>query len=153
MEDDRPFDDEAPLDEDERVALQQDLIDVEVLKEVLRPKGIKGAVFYCSDCEEDHYLSWDLLAGNLKELLDAGESPVHEPAFDPDPDQYVSWDYARGFLDGYESFEQEELTDVTLRLAQELKERGWTGPEVVGVLDALGLELTSPEDPPTAGAG
>ncbi|MDQ3767707.1 MAG: DUF5319 domain-containing protein [Actinomycetota bacterium] len=151
MEDDRPFDDEAPLEEDERVALQQDLIDVEVLKEVLRPKGIKGAVFYCPDCEEDHYLSWDLLAGNLKELLDAGESPVHEPAFDPDPDQYVSWDYARGFLDGYESFEQEELTDVTLRLAQELRERGWSAPEVVGVLDALGLELTSPEDPPTTG--
>jgi hypothetical protein len=25
---------------------------------------------------------------------------VHEPAFDPDPAQYVSWDYARGFADG-----------------------------------------------------
>ena len=153
MEDDRPFDDEAPLDEDERVALQQDLIDVEVLKEVLRPKGIRGAVFYCPDCEEDHYLGWDLLAGNLKELLDAGESPVHEPAFDPDPDQYVSWDYARGFLDGYESFEQEELTDVTLRFARELQERGWSESEVVGMLDAVGLELNPPEEPPPPGIG
>jgi hypothetical protein len=25
---------------------------------------------------------------------------VHEPAFAPDPADYVSWDYARGFADG-----------------------------------------------------
>src|SRR5215211_5015336 len=103
---------EQPLGDEERAALRRDLIDVQVLKEVLEPKGIKGAVFYCPDCGEDHFLAWDLLAGNLKELLDAGESPVHEPAFDPDPDDYVSWDYARGFLDGYESFEQEEMLEV-----------------------------------------
>jgi hypothetical protein len=25
---------------------------------------------------------------------------VHEPAYDPDPDHYVSWEYARGYTDG-----------------------------------------------------
>src|SRR3712207_7590193 len=51
-------------------------------KEILGSKEIKGVVFYCPDCDEDHYLAWDLLAGNLQELLNAGESPVHEPAFE-----------------------------------------------------------------------
>jgi hypothetical protein len=131
---------EEPLGDDEREALQQDLLDVQVLKEVLAPKGIKGAVFYCPDCEEDHYLAWELLAGNLRELLDQGESPVHEPAFDPNPDDYVSWDYARGFLDGYESFEDEEMTELTARLARELEQRGWSGDEVKGLLTVLGME-------------
>src|ERR671916_131983 len=126
-EENNPEEEEQPLDNEEREALRQDLLDVQVLREVLGSKGIKGTVFYCADCDEDHFLTWELLSGNLEELLQQGESPVHEPAFDPDPDEYVSWDYARGFLDGYESFEQEELTDVTLRLAQELRDRGWSG--------------------------
>jgi hypothetical protein len=143
---------EEPLDDEEREALRQDLIDVQVLKEVLGPKGLKGTVFYCVDCEEDHYLTWDLLAGNLQEILDAGESPVHEPAFEPDPDEYVKWDYARGFLDGYESFEQEELGDVTMRLISELRQRKWRTHEVKSLLAAIGLELppsdfeSEPED-------
>ncbi|MHB8452484.1 MAG: DUF5319 family protein, partial [Mycobacteriales bacterium] len=33
-------------------------------------------------------------------LLDHGHTQVHEPAHDPDPAEYVSWDYARGFADG-----------------------------------------------------
>jgi hypothetical protein len=101
-----PF--EEPLGDDERELLQQDLVDVETLKALLGPKDIKGVVFFCPDCDEDHYLAWDLLAGNLKEMLAVGESPVHEPAYEPNPDEYVSWDYARGYLDGYESFRDEE---------------------------------------------
>jgi hypothetical protein len=144
MEDhDDNIDDDQPLDEEERELLQQDLVDVHVLKELLGPKGIKGTEFYCPDCEEDHYLTWDLLAGNLQEILDAGESPVHEPAFEPDPDEYVKWDYARGFLDGYESFEQEELGDVALRLVGELRNRGWRTGEIKGLLAGAGLELPS----------
>jgi hypothetical protein len=139
-------DEEQPLDEEERELLKQDLVDVHVLKELLAPKGIKGTEFYCPDCEEDHYLTWDLLAGNLEEILEAGESPVHEPAFEPDPDEYVKWDYARGFLDGYESFEQEELGDVSDRLVEELRGRGWRTDEIKGLLASVGLEL-APEDP------
>ena len=137
---------EEPLGDDERAALRRDLIDVQVLKEVLEPKGIKGAVFYCPDCGEDHFLAWDLLAGNLQELLEAGESPVHEPAFEPDPDDYVSWDYARGFLDGYESFEQEEMLEVTTRLVGQLRKRGLRLDEVRGLLAAAGLQFPGPDD-------
>ncbi len=139
---DEPEDyEDEPLDEEERELLKQDLVDVHVLKELLGPKGIKGTEFYCPDCEEDHYLTWDLLAGNLQEILEAGESPVHEPAFEPDPDEYVKWDYARGFLDGYESFEQEELADLSLRLVSELRHRGWGTNDIKRLLAATGLEL------------
>ena len=139
--------DDEPIGEDEREALQQDLVDVQVLKEILGTKDIKGVVFYCPDCDEDHYLAWDLLAGNLQELLNAGESPVHEPAFDPDPNDYVSWDYARGFLDGYESFEQEEMGDSVLKLVLELKERGWRADEVKGLLAKVNLQVPMLEEP------
>ena len=144
---------EQPLGDDEREALEQDLLDVQVLKEILGSKGIKGVVFYCPDCDEDHYLAWDLLAGNLKELLNAGESPVHEPAFNPDPDDYVSWDYARGFLDGYESFEQEELGDRVVDLVLELGRRGWEPAEVQGLLAAIGLQMPTQPPPSTSDAG
>ncbi|MBA2426217.1 MAG: DUF5319 family protein [Actinobacteria bacterium] len=148
MEDDRPFeDDNEPLDEEEREALEQDLVDVQVLREILGPKGLRGTVFYCPDCEEDHFLTWELLEGNLRELIDAGESPIHEPAFDPNPDEYVPWDYARGFLDGYESFEREELGEVTVRLVMELESRGLRAEQVAKVLSSVGLELPEADEP------
>ena len=138
--------DEAPLGESEREALQQDLVDVETLKELLGPRGIKGAVFYCPDCQEDHFLAWDLLSGNLQELLEAGESPIHEPAFDPDPDDYVSWDYARGFLDGYESVDEEEFGAVADRLVLELRDRGWSANDVMALFARIGMKLPLPDD-------
>ncbi|MFN2588910.1 MAG: DUF5319 family protein [Actinomycetota bacterium] len=136
----------GPINEEERELPQQDLTDVQVLKELLGPRGLKGAVFFCPDCDEDHFLGWDLLAGNLKELLEEGESPVHEPAFNPDPHEYVSWDYARGFLDGYESFEEEEIGDLTNRIILELRDRGWRVDEVKGMLAAVGLQLPGADE-------
>jgi hypothetical protein len=133
--------DEAPMDEDERDLLRQDLVDVRALREMLGARGLKGAVFYCPDCEEDHYLTWDLLEGNLEQLLDHGDSPVHEPAYDPDPEEYVSWDYARGFLDGYESFEDEDLNGMALPLVAELRDRGWRADQIKALLARLGLQM------------
>lgn len=153
MDDEIGPEEEAPLDDEEIQALRQDLVDVEILKDVLGPRGIKGTVFFCQDCEEDHYLTWDLLAGNLRELLDKGESPVHEPAFNPDPDEYVSWDYARGFLDGYESFEQEELGALSGRLAAELGRRGYRLDEIKALMSALGLQAPFPDTVPGDGEG
>ena len=135
---------EGPLDDEEREALQQDLTDVESLKQLLGPKGIRGVVFYCPDCDEDHFLGWDLLRGNLEQLLQDGDSPVHEPAFDPDPNDYVSWDFARGFLDGYEQYEHEELNEVTVRLSTELKGMGWEQTQVKGFLARVGLQAPTP---------
>ena len=148
-----PADDGAPINEEERELLQQDLTDVQVLKELLGPRGLKGAVFFCPDCDEDHFLGWDLLAGNLKELLEEGESPVHEPAFNPDPHEYVSWDYARGFLDGYESFEEEEIGDLTNRIILELRDRGWRVDEVKGMLAAVGLQIPGTDEPDSGSDG
>lgn len=131
---------DEPIDEDDREALRQDLEDVNSLKDLLGPRGIKGVVFYCPDCDEDHFLTWDLLHGNLQELLDAGESPVHEPAFDPDPDDYVSWDFARGFLDGYES-SGEEWDDTVNKLVLQLRDKGWSPAEVKALLASLELAV------------
>jgi hypothetical protein len=133
--------DEGPIGEEERDLLRQDLVDVRALREMLGGRGLKGAVFYCPDCEEDHYLTWDLLEGNLEQLLDHGDSPVHEPAYDPDPEEYVSWDYARGFLDGYESFEEEDLNDLSFPLVAELRERGWRADQIKALLARLGLQM------------
>jgi len=136
---------DAPLSEDERDALTQDLTDVDMLKELLGPRGIKGAVFYCPDCDEDHYLAWDLLRGNLVELLNEGESPAHEPAFDPNPKEYVSWDYARGYLDGYETFEQEEFDELADKIRDALARRGLDLANVNRVLGEIGLVAGDPD--------
>ena len=134
------FEQDAPLSSEEREALTQDLTDVDMLRDLLGPRGIKGAVFYCPDCDEDHYLTWDLLKGNLQELLAEGESPAHEPAFDPDPNEYVSWDYARGYLDGYETFEQEEFEEIARKLVAQLSGLGLAPDKVQSVLAQTGLE-------------
>lgn len=123
--------------------LRQDLLDVDMLKELLAPRDIKGVVFYCPDCEEEHFLGWDLFKGNLQELLDEGQSPVHEPAFNPNPDDYVTWDYARGFLDGYETVREEDFDTVLLSLVDELHQRGWPRGQVVELLTAMGVDDAS----------
>jgi hypothetical protein len=96
------YDDEPaaePLSPDEREAVLGDLEDLEAFRTLLEPRGVRGLVVDCDDCHEPHYFDWDLLQSNLRSLLDNGEPRVHEPAFAPEPDSYVSWDYARGFTD------------------------------------------------------
>ncbi len=97
-----PDDDEAhpPLTPQERETVVEDLADLEVFFAVLQPRGIRGLVVDCGDCQEEHFFGWDLLRGNLRHLLEFGIPRVHEPAFEPDPHDYVTWDYAHGFLDG-----------------------------------------------------
>lgn len=168
------FDDPEPedenleeIDEEEREALEQDLVDVKTLKNILSSRGVRGVVVYCPDCEDDHFLDWDLLAANLEQILKTGEPPVHEPAWEPDPDEYVGWDYARGFLDGFETYPEEhgggetcgycgnalppggyewafcpscgkELAPINLVL--ELRRRGWSGEQIGKLLDRTGFE-------------
>ena len=76
-----------------------DLTDLEVYRALLEPRGVRGLVVDCDDCHEAHFFGWDLLRSNLRHLLDEGQTRVHEPAFSPDPADYVTWDYARGFAD------------------------------------------------------
>jgi hypothetical protein len=89
-----------PLAANEREEVLSDLEDLEVFEALLAPNDFRGIVIDCEDCREPHYFSWDLMRANLRHLLDAGETRVHEPAFSPEPSQYVSWEYARGYADG-----------------------------------------------------
>lgn len=90
----------VPLTPEEREEVLGDLADLESFQALLAPRGVRGIVVDCADCEVEHFFSWDLLRGNLRSLLDHGRAGAHEPAYGPDPDDYVSWDYARGFADG-----------------------------------------------------
>src|SRR5215210_6519831 len=92
--------DVEPLSVDEREEIVADLADLDVFRALLEMRGVRGLVVDCDDCHEPHYFEWDLLRSNLRHLLDHGVTRVHEPAYDPDPAEYVSWDYARGFADG-----------------------------------------------------
>ena len=99
--DDLTEDDETEeLTEAERQDVLEDLSDLEIYQALLSPAGIRGLVIECEDCHEPHYFDWDLLRGNLRHLLSSGRPRVHEPAYDPDPDHYVTWEYARGYADG-----------------------------------------------------
>lgn len=90
---------DEPLSPDEREDVLDDLEDLEVFEALLSPRGVRGLVVECEDCREPHFFAWELLRGNLRHLLDRGTGRVHEPAFSPDPTDYVSWEYARGFAD------------------------------------------------------
>jgi len=103
-----------PLSPTEREDVLEDLADLEIYQTLLAPAGVRGLVIECEDCHEPHYFDWDLLRGNLKHLLDSGRPRIHEPAYDPDPERYVTWEYARGYADGVhdalaESAEDHEL--------------------------------------------
>ncbi|GAA1735530.1 DUF5319 domain-containing protein [Luedemannella helvata] len=89
-----------PLTDEERRDVQEDLSDLKIYEALLLPAGVRGLVIDCEDCREPHYFDWALLRANLRHLLESGRPRVHEPAFDPDPDHYVTWDYARGYADG-----------------------------------------------------
>jgi hypothetical protein len=88
-----------PLNEDELADVRADLAELAEFRAVLEPVGVDGIIVECADCGEHHFFGWDLMAANLNALLGEGRTHVHEPAYAPDPDAYVSWDYARGYAD------------------------------------------------------
>ncbi|WP_165492104.1 DUF5319 family protein [Egibacter rhizosphaerae] len=103
-EPDDEFEDEGEepmrLDRREAEQVRRDLEDLDAIRQTFEPDGFKGVSVFCPDCAEEHYYEWDMFASSLSALLESGETPVHEPAFDPHPDDYVGWEYAQGFLDG-----------------------------------------------------
>ncbi|QNG36078.1 hypothetical protein F1C76_05280 [Geodermatophilaceae bacterium NBWT11] len=101
-----------PLTMEERAGVLDDLAELEVFRALLEPTGVKGIVVDCPDCDEEHHVDWALMQANLRQLLDEGQTGRHEPPFDPDPDDYVSWDYASGYADGQAArAEADEPTD------------------------------------------
>jgi len=95
-----------PLSDDERADVEADLAELAEFRATLAPIGIDGITVECADCGEQHYFGWDLMAANLRSLLGEGRTHVHEPAYSPDHDAYVSWDYARGYTDAVHALTQ-----------------------------------------------
>jgi hypothetical protein len=91
---------DEPLSPQEREDALNDLEDLEIFRVLLENNGVRGVVVDCLDCGEAHYVGWDLMQANLRQLLDEGATRVHEPPFEPDPHEYVTWEYARGYADG-----------------------------------------------------
>ncbi len=92
-------DDGEALNDQERDEVVADLADLAVYQALLEVRGVRGIVVECSDCGEQHYHEWSLLRASLQQLLDEGQMRPHEPAFDPDPASYVTWEYCRGYAD------------------------------------------------------
>ncbi|ALA66757.1 DUF5319 domain-containing protein [Corynebacterium lactis] len=100
LEPDEPF---APLTDQERREVIEDLAAVREFREVLTPEGLLGISMLCEDCGEEHFYNWDVLETHYLMLLAGQESPVHEPQFDPDVRRYAPWEYCAGFVDGRRS--------------------------------------------------
>ncbi|MCP2333495.1 hypothetical protein G443_003765 [Actinoalloteichus cyanogriseus DSM 43889] len=106
-----PTDEPArPLDEHESAEILADLADLAVYQDLLEPRGVRGIVVDCGDCAEPHFHDWELLRSSLGQLLSDGRMRPHEPAFDPDPTNYVTWEYCRGYADGMAAREEHSGT-------------------------------------------
>ena len=88
-----------PLPAEEREGVEADLEDLESMRVVFEAQGAKGVVIACTDCGSNHYYGWDLLKESLEHMLDTGEPRMHEPAYQPREDDYVVWDYGKGYVD------------------------------------------------------
>ncbi|HVM11582.1 MAG TPA: DUF5319 family protein [Actinomycetota bacterium] len=111
-EEEREFE---PLDDEERQNIEADLRDLEGMRAAFEPQGTKGVVIACPECGSDHYYGWDLLRESLEHMLRSGEPRMHEPAFEPREEDYVLWDYGKGYVDaladtGLDSGDHIEMT-------------------------------------------
>lgn len=93
------------LDDPERADVMADLTDLALYQLLLAPRGIRGIVVDCADCEQPHYHEWELLQASLQQLLQDGRVRPHEPACEPDASLYVSWEYCRGYADAALTYE------------------------------------------------
>lgn len=112
-----PFDDgvEGGLDalaDPEAWQVAQDLDDLQSFEEVFSAEGYEGVSMWCDGCQEEHFHRWELLRQSLETLLETGEIPVHEPAFQPDPGRYVPWEYARGYVDALRDVGADQRTPL-----------------------------------------
>jgi hypothetical protein len=100
---DTPDEDDAggvqPLTSEERDSIEADLEDLEGIRMAFQRQGAKGVVIACTECGSNHYYGWELLKESLEHMLDTGEPRMHEPAYQPREDDYVVWDYGKGYVD------------------------------------------------------
>ncbi|HEX2424711.1 MAG TPA: DUF5319 family protein [Actinomycetota bacterium] len=96
---DEPQEPAYTLDTQEEENVRADLEDLHDMREMFGPQGVKGVVIACPDCGENHFYEWDLLKENLEHMLQTGEPRMHEPAFEVREDEYIQWDYGKGYID------------------------------------------------------
>jgi hypothetical protein len=118
-EEDRGRDDERDdveridLTKGERADIEADLDDLSAMRSTFAPNGVKGVVIACQDCGSNHFYEWELLRDNLEHMLDTGEPRMHEPAFDIVEDEYIQWDYGKGYIDA--------LSDTGLEIGRKIE--------------------------------
>jgi hypothetical protein len=103
-----------PLSPEERESVEADLDDLDSMRTVFEPQGAKGVVIACTECGSNHFYGWELLKESLEHMLDTGEPRMHEPAYQPREDDYVVWDYGKGYVDALADAGLEEGTRVTI---------------------------------------
>jgi hypothetical protein len=160
---------EEPLDlsPEERADITADLDDLGAMRSTFHPQGVKGVVIACQDCGANHFYEWDLLRDNLEHMLETGEPRMHEPAFNIHEDEYIQWDYGKGYVDALSDtgLEPDRRIEVThcpwcstafephfqfcprcgrslgaVRLYRELLDRGLEEREVRSMLVRAGFE-------------
>ena len=158
---------ETGLEVGEEENVRADLEDLGGMRKVFQPQGVKGVVIACPDCGENHFYEWELLKENLEHMLTSGEPRMHEPAFEVHEDEYIQWDYGKGYIDaladtGLEPENRIELTQCpwcetpleyhfqfcpkcgrslgAVRLYRELQQRGLDEREVRAMLVRAGFE-------------
>ena len=94
-----PEDEPEPLEAEERSNIEADLEDLEAMRKVFAGQSVRGVVIACPDCNANHYYDWELLRENLRHMLSTGEPRMHEPAFEPNEEDYILWDYGKGYID------------------------------------------------------
>jgi hypothetical protein len=163
MEHDEPIE----LTPDERADIEADLFDLTAMRVLFEPQSVKGVVIACQDCGANHYYEWELLRENLEHMLKTGEPRMHEPPFEILEEEYIQWDYGKGYVDaiadhGLEPERRIEVTQCpwcetpfaedaaycarcgrsmgTVRLYRELLDRGFEEREVRALLVRAGYE-------------
>lgn len=156
-----------PLPVEERESVEADIEDLGAMRVVFEAQGAKGVVIACSECGSNHYYGWDLLKDSLEHMLKTGEPRMHEPAYQPREDDYVVWDYGKGYVDaladaGLEEGSRVEITAcgwcetpveahfafcprcgrslAVMRIYRELVDRGIEEREVRALLVKAGFE-------------
>jgi hypothetical protein len=167
MEDERDDEERYELSSDERSDIEADLDDLSAMRTMFSPQGVKGVVIACQDCGANHFYEWELIRDNLEQMLETGEPRMHEPAFDIVEEEYIQWDYGKGYVDaladtGLEPDRKIEITQCpwcetafephfqfcprcgrslgTVRLYKELVNRGLDERDVRAMLVRAGYE-------------
>jgi hypothetical protein len=160
-------DEPIELTAEERRDIEADLDDLASMRLVFAPQGVKGVVIACQECGSNHFYEWELLRDNLEHMLREGEPRMHEPAFDLVEEEYIQWDYGKGYVDaladtGLEPDRRVEVTQcpwcetpfaqeyafcptcgrtlATVRLYRELLDRGFEERDVRALLVRAGYE-------------